>query len=252
MGAQSLTFVVAGAVKELLLDTDPRTGRTAVRLDGRPLMRPLTPEENERRFSVQGEAFILRRSGDGFEVEAEQVVNADWATVRPRKQVKGWKPGWVARSAPFVGILLFLAAGKYFGIQIQKEVVEPTVRALDKAGKRSPTDVPMPPARGPASAADWSPAPQPATPSRSDSPASVAAPPPAPAPRTPSAPSTERPMVEMAPVAQVYVVNTTKKYYPPDCASRPDSAYRMARSLAISQGFTLAAECATKTSPPPG
>lgn len=49
--------------------------------------------------------------------------------------------------------------------------------------------------------------------------------------------------IQMAPVAQVYVVNSTKKYYPLDCRSRPENAYKMAKSLATRQGYTLAAEC---------
>ena len=62
--------------------------------------------------------------------------------------------------------------------------------------------------------------------------------------RTPKAESTERPMIEMKPVEQVYVVNATKKYYPADCKARPDGSYKMAKSLATSQGYTLAPECA--------
>ena len=61
--------------------------------------------------------------------------------------------------------------------------------------------------------------------------------------RTPKAESTERPMIDMKPVEQVYVVNATKKYYPTDCTARPEGSYKMAKSLATSQGYTLASEC---------
>jgi hypothetical protein len=62
--------------------------------------------------------------------------------------------------------------------------------------------------------------------------------------RTPKAESNERPAIEMkTTIEQVYVLNQTKKYYPMDCAARPDGAYKMAKSLAIGQGFSLAPEC---------
>ena len=58
-------------------------------------------------------------------------------------------------------------------------------------------------------------------------------------------PPVQMPGVEMAaPVARVYVHNKTKKYYPEKCAARPDGAYPIALTLAKSQGFTLAEECA--------
>lgn len=42
-------------------------------------------------------------------------------------------------------------------------------------------------------------------------------------------------------VAKVYVDNTTKLYYPSDCATHPDNAFLLAKSLAISQGYKPAA-----------
>ncbi|HUP49598.1 MAG TPA: hypothetical protein VNA04_12500 [Thermoanaerobaculia bacterium] len=82
--------------------------------------------------------------------------------------------------------------------------------------------------------------------------ASVYAPAPAAAaPATEAKPSTappppqRRPLVEMTtPVERVYAYNRTKKFYPADCAARPEGAYAIAKSLAIRQGFTLAEECA--------
>lgn len=74
---------------------------------------------------------------------------------------------------------------------------------------------------------------------------------PAPAPVTkaavvpppPAADTSGRPAVQMAKVRFVYADNATSTYYPEDCAGRPKNAFRIARSLAVSQGFTLAAGC---------
>lgn len=44
-------------------------------------------------------------------------------------------------------------------------------------------------------------------------------------------------------VEQVYAHNATRLYYPEGCKHRPEKAYKIARSLAIKQGFTLAANC---------
>ncbi|HVS32099.1 MAG TPA: hypothetical protein VMS98_11660, partial [Thermoanaerobaculia bacterium] len=46
-----------------------------------------------------------------------------------------------------------------------------------------------------------------------------------------------------APVARVYAHNKSKKYWTEECAGRPENAYPVAKSLAISQGFTLAENC---------
>jgi hypothetical protein len=67
----------------------------------------------------------------------------------------------------------------------------------------------------------------------------------APAPPPPTATGSDMPGITMTrPVARVYAHNKSKKYYPENCAARPPEAYPIARSLAESQGFTLAEECA--------
>lgn len=71
-------------------------------------------------------------------------------------------------------------------------------------------------------------------------PAPQAAPPP-----PPTATVNDMPGIKMAgPVARVYAHNKSKKYYPENCGARPAEAYPIAKSLAESQGFTLAEECA--------
>ena len=51
------------------------------------------------------------------------------------------------------------------------------------------------------------------------------------------------PAASSKPVLRVYAHNLTRTYYPQNCPGRPADAYPIARSLARSQGFTLAANC---------
>lgn len=78
-------------------------------------------------------------------------------------------------------------------------------------------------------------APQPYTP-----PPSAYAPPPV----TQSVPAVPTATVEEQPkrLAQVYADRETRLYYAEDCKNRPPNAYRVARSVAVMQGFT-AAKC---------
>lgn len=70
MSAQTLPLVLPTGSKELLLETDPQTGRTAVRVNGRPVTRPLMATEEEREFVVDGAKLILRRMPNGqFDVD---------------------------------------------------------------------------------------------------------------------------------------------------------------------------------------
>jgi hypothetical protein len=64
---------------------------------------------------------------------------------------------------------------------------------------------------------------------------SINAPPPQPPPVT----QTEEPVQPV--FAQVWADNRTRVYYPKDCASRPENAYLLAKSVATSQGFKAAA-----------
>lgn len=57
----------------------------------------------------------------------------------------------------------------------------------------------------------------------------------------------EAPVTPTTPlVALVYAVNKTHLYYPQDCAPRPKNAFRIPRSIALQQGYTLAPECTAR------
>ncbi|HWW61807.1 MAG TPA: hypothetical protein VN181_10605 [Thermoanaerobaculia bacterium] len=65
-------------------------------------------------------------------------------------------------------------------------------------------------------------------------PAYTPPPPPKPAPVTATEP-------EVRMIEQVYVVNATNLYYSAKCRKLPENAYRVAKSVAVRQGFTAAA-----------
>ena len=70
MSSQVVTVAIPGTRKELVLETDPATGRTAGRVDGRAVMRPLAANEDEREFTVGSLQYVLRRMDDGgFDVD---------------------------------------------------------------------------------------------------------------------------------------------------------------------------------------
>ena len=84
---------------------------------------------------------------------------------------------------------------------------------------------------------------------RNESPASyaAAAAPPAytpasyyPAPKPSPAPAASAKEEEPKRLAQVYIDRTTKMYYSEDCKNRPEETTRVARSVAVMQGFTPA------------
>jgi hypothetical protein len=47
-------------------------------------------------------------------------------------------------------------------------------------------------------------------------------------------------------IVQAYAVNDTHIYYPEDCTARPKKAFRIPKSIALQQGYSLAPECAGK------
>ena len=64
----------------------------------------------------------------------------------------------------------------------------------------------------------------------------------APPPVTTTAPRENEAFITMR-VKQVYAENASRLYYPEGCSNRPEKAYKIARSLAIKQGFKLAPRC---------
>jgi hypothetical protein len=65
MSTQAWDVDVDGAEHRVTVDTDSKTGRTAIRVDGRMAGRTFLASEEERDFSVGSAVYVLRRLDDG-------------------------------------------------------------------------------------------------------------------------------------------------------------------------------------------
>lgn len=65
MSTQSWNVDVDGVTRQIVVDTDEAAQRTAVRVDGRMVTRPLSSDEHERIFTVGSTAYQLKRVLDG-------------------------------------------------------------------------------------------------------------------------------------------------------------------------------------------
>lgn len=61
MPSQSWKVDFDGPTRHIVAETDPESGRVAIRVDGRMATRPMAAEEKERTFSVGSVTYILRR-----------------------------------------------------------------------------------------------------------------------------------------------------------------------------------------------
>jgi hypothetical protein len=81
MEPQSWSVPVGGLEHDVRLETDPITGKTFVRVDGRIATRPILAEEEEREFPIGGAAYLLRRlpAGNfGLDVAPPSPGNPNW------------------------------------------------------------------------------------------------------------------------------------------------------------------------------
>lgn len=124
------------------------SGRDVVRVDGRTVARPLTAEEQERVFAIDGFRYAVRRERDGFTVDA--IVEPDplapppeaWASVgahalgapdrRLGKLTQYWWIGIVAA----VALLMYFALPSY-AKEASKRVETMLLDLKDGAGAES-------------------------------------------------------------------------------------------------------------------
>jgi len=69
MATQSWSVDFDGPVREIVAETDPQSGRTAIRVDGRMAARPMAREEQERTFAVGSVTYVLRRNGAELDLD---------------------------------------------------------------------------------------------------------------------------------------------------------------------------------------
>lgn len=73
---------VDGAARRVVADTDPESGRTMVRVDGRMAARPMSADETERRFAIGSASYVLRRD-DAGELDLDIDMDAPLPAVAP-------------------------------------------------------------------------------------------------------------------------------------------------------------------------
>lgn len=83
MSTQTWMVHVDGAQREVFVDTDPASGRTAIRVDGRMAGRPMASTEEEREIAVGNDRYIIRRMADGsFDLDKAPPDAASMAAAR--------------------------------------------------------------------------------------------------------------------------------------------------------------------------
>jgi hypothetical protein len=80
--AKSWNVTVAGRDRRITVEPT-ETGKDVIRVDGRTASRPLTPEEQERVFDVDGHRFAVHRAPDGFTIDQIPEPAGHSAPVRP-------------------------------------------------------------------------------------------------------------------------------------------------------------------------
>lgn len=73
---------VDGAERRVVAETDPGSGRTMIRVDGRMAARPMSADETERKFAIGSTGYVLRRD-DAGELELDLDADAPLPAVPP-------------------------------------------------------------------------------------------------------------------------------------------------------------------------
>lgn len=110
MNHEAVTVPIPGMSKELVLLTDPATGRTAVRIDGRAVMSPLAAHEDEREFTLGATKYLLRRLPDGeFDVDfapPDLAAGGMWTAAAPAPPASEPKKSGLAIGGVLITVLL--------------------------------------------------------------------------------------------------------------------------------------------------
>ena len=79
---RSWTVDVDGSERHVTAETDPESGRTQIRVDGRMAARPLGANDPDRQFTIGSVAYVLRRTDEG-ELDLDLDPNAPLPAVAP-------------------------------------------------------------------------------------------------------------------------------------------------------------------------
>lgn len=69
MKTQSWQVDFDGPARHIVAETDPQSGRTAIRVDGRMAAKPMAADEHERTFPVGSVTYVMRRNGDELDLD---------------------------------------------------------------------------------------------------------------------------------------------------------------------------------------
>ncbi|HEV7764499.1 MAG TPA: hypothetical protein VGQ76_05820 [Thermoanaerobaculia bacterium] len=108
--SRSWTVDVDGAERRVAVETDPESGRTQIRVDGRMAARPMGAQETERTFMIGSVGYVLRRDENG---ELELDIDLDAAPL-PVVAPPAWKMKEATEKRPsrwpkVIGVILTLA-----------------------------------------------------------------------------------------------------------------------------------------------
>lgn len=112
------TVEVDGIDRNVSVITDPENGKVSIRVDGRMAARPLAPEEQEREIIIGRARYMLRRAGDGFDldvIDAPVYIPPPPANRVTREQKMPAKKGFPVFKAIFgvLGAIVLLAVIGY-------------------------------------------------------------------------------------------------------------------------------------------
>ncbi|HYM59489.1 MAG TPA: hypothetical protein VEZ11_01210 [Thermoanaerobaculia bacterium] len=124
MTHQAWSVDVDGAERSVTADSDPETGKTVVRVDGRLVAKPLSPADREREFAVGSSRYSVRRSADGgFDLD---FVSQEVAAVHPTLQgttplpERRWTTGRIVWAIVGIVVGLFIARVAWISAQYMR------------------------------------------------------------------------------------------------------------------------------------
>jgi len=116
------TVEVDGVDRNVSVSLDPQSGKTLIRVDGRMAARPLAADEQERELMIGRAKYLLRRDGDGFDLDLVDDGAPVYIPPPPASRYKTREEPMPAKSGGFpiirvllgvLGTFVFLVAAGY-------------------------------------------------------------------------------------------------------------------------------------------
>jgi hypothetical protein len=128
MSEQTWRVDVDGIERNVTVDTDPESGRTVIRVDGRLAAKPLSPADREREFAVGTSRYSLQRSAQGGfsldlvsrEVAAGFVHTTHRGTTQVPEPERRWTTGRIVWAIVGIVLGLFIARVAWISAQYMR------------------------------------------------------------------------------------------------------------------------------------